>query len=147
MSAVENHLLSNETIQYKSRVHSIVFILPLIFFIIAVACYMGPFYLHTMAFLFFVIGISLFIMSLITYNFSEFAVTSKRVLIKRGLLTETVTELMLEKIETVQVRQDIFGRIFNYGDVDIIGIGSSNDRLLQIESPYEFRNAVLKAMG
>ena len=145
MPSLEESLLPNETLFYKSQVHYVVFAFPVLLFIISIACFQ-VYYLKSMALLFFVIGIGLTLISLVTYAFSEFAVTNKRVLIKRGLLTQTVTGLMLEKIESIQVKQDIPARILNYGDIDIIGTGSSDDHISQIQAPYEFRNAVLKAM-
>jgi len=45
---------------------------------------------------------------------SEFAVTNKRLLIKIGLVQRHTPELLLGKVETIGVEQEIYGRIFNY---------------------------------
>ena len=52
---------------------------------------------------------------------SEFAVTSDRVVVKTGLLSRNTIEIQLSKVESVQVTQDIFGRLLNYGTVTVAG--------------------------
>lgn len=146
MPSIEDSLLKDEKINYTSQVHWIVFAMPALFYFLGAAFYFSPAYLQPLAMLLFFAAISLSLMSLVTYLFSEFAVTDQRVFIKRGMLTQTVMGIMLSKIESIQVRQSIPGRLFNYGDIDIIGTGSTDDHISQIRSPYQFRKAVMEAM-
>lgn len=147
MPSIEDSLVKDEKIKYKTQEHWIIFVTPVILFVIGFVCYFYEYYLHTVALLLYFAGLFFAINSLITYVFSEFAVTNQRVFIKRGMLSQTVMGIMLSKIESIQVRQSIPGRLFNYGDIDIIGTGSTDDHISQVRSPYEFRKAVMEAMG
>jgi uncharacterized membrane protein YdbT with pleckstrin-like domain len=54
-----------------------------------------------------------------------------------------ITEINLEKVESVDVDQSILGRIFGYGSVTIRGTGEAVEPLRDIAGPIEFRNAVM----
>lgn len=54
------------------------------------------------------------------------AVTNKRVIIKSGWISRKVEEIRLFKIETVEYRQGIFGRILGFGTVKVTGAGLHN---------------------
>ncbi len=55
----------------------------------------------------------------------EFGVTNKRVCFKHGFISRNAVDLRLEAIETVQMGQSIFGRIFGYGAITLTGRGST----------------------
>jgi uncharacterized membrane protein YdbT with pleckstrin-like domain len=74
---------------------------------------------------------------------TEIAVTDRRVILKRGLISRRTLEMNLTRIESVDVRQGIAGRILNFGDVIIRGTGSGMEPIRGIESPIEFRRRVL----
>ncbi len=73
---------------------------------------------------------------------SEFAVTNKRVLIKTGILNQRMLEIMLTKVESVEVRQSIFGGLWNYGTLLVGGTGSTKEPFQYIENPLEFRKHI-----
>ena len=56
---------------------------------------------------------------------TETDVTNLRVVHKTGFITRKTFEMSLDKIESVDVDQSIAGRIFDYGDVTILGVGKS----------------------
>jgi uncharacterized membrane protein YdbT with pleckstrin-like domain len=74
---------------------------------------------------------------------TEIAVTDRRVILKRGLISRRTLEMNLTRIESIDVRQGIFGRILNFGDVVIRGTGSGMEPIRGIDSPIEFRRRVL----
>jgi uncharacterized membrane protein YdbT with pleckstrin-like domain len=74
---------------------------------------------------------------------TEIAVTDRRVILKRGLISRRTLEMNLTRVESVDVRQGIFGRILNFGDVLIRGTGSGMEPIRGIDSPIEFRRRVL----
>jgi uncharacterized membrane protein YdbT with pleckstrin-like domain len=73
---------------------------------------------------------------------TEVAVTDKRIIYKRGFISRYTIEMHLDKVESVDVDQSILGRIFNYGDILVRGVGASLEPLRDIESPIEFRSHV-----
>ena len=54
---------------------------------------------------------------------TETDVTNLRVVHKTGFIKRRTFEMSLDKVESVDVNQSILGRILNYGDVTICGVG------------------------
>ena len=73
---------------------------------------------------------------------TELAVTTKRVISKRGLISRKTVELNLAKVEAIGVNQSILGRILGYGTVTVVGTGGTKEPFLYIASPLEFRRVV-----
>src|ERR1700730_1344497 len=68
---------------------------------------------------------------------TEIVVTDKRIIHKVGWIARRTEEMNMTKVETVDVRQGIVGRIFGFGTVLIIGIGASWEPLVFMASPLE----------
>jgi len=73
---------------------------------------------------------------------TETDVTNLRVVHKEGFISRETFEMSLDKVESVDVRQSILGRILNYGNVEIFGVGEGNKVIDTIASPLEFRNHI-----
>lgn len=73
---------------------------------------------------------------------TEIAVTDRRIIFKRGLIRRHTVEMNMQKIESVDVDQTLLGRLFDYGDVTVRGIGSSFERLDNIDKPLKLRTTV-----
>ena len=73
---------------------------------------------------------------------TETDVTNLRVVHKTGFIKRQTFEMSLDKVESVDVDQTILGRILNYGDVTICGVGEGEEEIKTIASPLEFRNAI-----
>jgi uncharacterized membrane protein YdbT with pleckstrin-like domain len=72
----------------------------------------------------------------------ELAVTNRRVIYKRGFVRCHTIEMNMDNVETVDVDQSFWGRIFNYGTIVVHGTGGSLEPLPRIDSPIEFCNKV-----
>ena len=73
---------------------------------------------------------------------TETDVTNLRVIHKTGFITRQTFEMSLDKVESVDVNQSILGRIFNYGNVTIRGVGEGVETIETIASPLAFRNSI-----
>jgi uncharacterized membrane protein YdbT with pleckstrin-like domain len=73
---------------------------------------------------------------------TEIAVTDRRIIFKRGLIRRHTVEMNMQKVESVDVDQTLLGRLFNYGDVTVRGVGSSFERLDGIDAPLKLRTTV-----
>lgn len=73
---------------------------------------------------------------------TETDVTSLRVVHKEGFIKRRTFEMSLDKVESVDVNQSILGRILNYGDVTIRGVGEGIEKIKTIASPLAFRNCI-----
>src|ERR1700704_2418622 len=73
---------------------------------------------------------------------TETDVTNLRVVHKTGFIKRRTFEMSLDKVESVDVDQSILGRILNYGDVTILGVGEGTETIKTIASPLDFRNHI-----
>jgi uncharacterized membrane protein YdbT with pleckstrin-like domain len=73
---------------------------------------------------------------------TETDVTNMRVVHKTGFIKRRTFEIALNKVESVDVNQSILGRIFNYGDVTVNGVGEGRETISTIASPLAFRNSI-----
>ena len=96
----------------------------------------------SLATLVFLLAIYWLIKALIQFISSEFALTNKRVLLKHGFIKRDSLETLLSKIEGIQLQQGIFGRLFDYGTIVIIGMGGTKNPFHKIQKPMEFRKVV-----
>jgi hypothetical protein len=76
----------------------------------------------------------------------EFIVTTRRVLQLEGVLNKKVVDSSLEKINDAILTQSIFGRLFGYGDLEILTASESGiSRLRKLRQADDFKRAMLEA--
>ncbi|WP_019936197.1 PH domain-containing protein [Bordetella sp. FB-8] len=90
------------------------------------------------------LGLLVLLIIAIDYNSIELAVTNKRAIVKRGFIRRSTMEMNIQRIESVQVRQGILGRIFNFGSIIISGAGNPIEPIIGVSSPLQFRQAILQ---
>ena len=73
---------------------------------------------------------------------TETDVTNLRVVHKTGFIKRRTFEMSLDKVESVDVNQSILGRLMNYGDVTVRGVGEGFETIKTIASPLAFRNSI-----
>jgi len=73
---------------------------------------------------------------------SEFGVTSKRVIIKVGVVQRRTLELLIRQVEAISVDQSLTGRMLNYGTITLSGTGGVKETFHNIAHPLEFRRSI-----
>jgi uncharacterized membrane protein YdbT with pleckstrin-like domain len=149
MGYVERHLLPGERVLYKTRLHWILFVrsalLVLIGIVVGVECYRripDPPWLWWIGPAIALVGLGFGLIHWVELMTSEFAVTTTRVIFKVGLVARYTTELLLSKVESIGVAQNLPGRLFNYGDITVIGTGGTREVFRRVRDPIGFRNYV-----
>jgi len=84
-----------------------------------------------------------FICRIIQYITTEYGVTSKRLLIKKGVLRLTTAEIPTDRIESIYCSQGVLGRIFHYGTMGIAGIGGTMPVFYMVARPYGLRRKIV----
>ena len=79
---------------------------------------------------------------LIKYKSTENAVTNRRVIFKTGFIRTNTDELRNERIENIQIRQSILGRILRYGDLEFRGTGGSPVVFKLIDDPIATKKEI-----
>jgi uncharacterized membrane protein YdbT with pleckstrin-like domain len=74
---------------------------------------------------------------------TEVAITDRRIIHKTGFIRRNTIEMSVEKVESVDVKQSLLGRIFDYGDVIVRGTGAGLAPLTKIDSPLTFRSKLI----
>ena len=86
-----------------------------------------------------VIGVIIIMVALIRRGTTELVLTDRRIIAKRGFIARSTVEMSLAKVESLHVDQGLFGRVFDFGDVTVVGTGSSLEPLRCICGPLELR--------
>ncbi|MGE0595629.1 MAG: PH domain-containing protein [Hyphomonadaceae bacterium] len=94
-----------------------------------------------------VVGLFIFLRAAIHMSTTQFAVTNKRVVLKRGWLNVRTEELATEGIEGVQLVQSIWGKLFGYGRVMVTGTGEAQIVFPPMAHPIAFRRAIEASRG
>lgn len=133
MKYIEQNLGTEERILAIAKPHPINFI--------------GPGILLFLGFILTIFFIGIFIVALCVIGIfriikAEYALTNERVIKKTGIFGVNASSIKLGKIESVEIRQGLFGRIFKYADVEVRGTGVGVTRFPAIENPTEFKNAI-----
>jgi hypothetical protein len=89
-----------------------------------------------------VCGIVAILAGMVRRNATEMAVTTRRVVIKQGLMNRKTIELLLNKIETIEVSEPMGGRMFGYGSITLVGTGGTSEPFHKISHPLQFRSEV-----
>ena len=83
---------------------------------------------------------------ILVWSNRQFIVSNRRVMQIAGIFNKNVTDSSLEKVNDVKMSQSALGRMFNYGDVEILTASELGVNLFrQIENPIGFKTAMLNA--
>ena len=133
-------------------VRAIVFEIVIILILIALTITTGA-YLSEFALLIGAVGTILLLLPLSTmmrdildWTNRQYIVTNRRVVQISGILNKNVTDSSLVKVTDVKLEQSAFGRLFNYGDIEILTASEFGVNLFRrIEEPIIFKIAMLNA--
>jgi uncharacterized membrane protein YdbT with pleckstrin-like domain len=154
MSYVQHVLQPGETIRHQTKLHWMVYVPGLLLLIVAGAVFwfapsndsgwgldLGSFVRVVGLIVLGAAAVAMF-MGWFKQWTTEIAITDRRIILKRGFIRRNTIEMHLDKVESVDVDQSILGRILNYGDLTVRGVGIGLEPLKGIDNPIEFRNHV-----
>jgi uncharacterized membrane protein YdbT with pleckstrin-like domain len=91
------------------------------------------------------LGLIFLVLAYVKYRTTELAITNKRVIVKTGFVRRSTIEININKVESLQVDQEVLGRLFNFGTLIISGAGTPQAPVAGISRPMEFRKAFIEA--
>jgi len=91
-------------------------------------------------------GIALIGYPLIYIYCCKFTITSKRVKTSTGIISRSIDEVYIKNIRSVNVKQDLFERIFNLGTVNIGSAGTAGIEISfsRIPEPVKIKDKIQK---
>ncbi|HEX5207796.1 MAG TPA: PH domain-containing protein [Steroidobacteraceae bacterium] len=161
MNYIEASLVPGETVVYQTRLHWTVMLRHLLLglFLLAGAGALLSYLLHQPrsgdasehlmeggAAALLVCAIAAIVAGVMRRNATEIAVTTRRVVVKQGLVSRKTIEMLLNKIETIEVSEPMAGRMLGYGSIMIVGTGGTSEPFHKIAHPLQFRNEVLQQL-
>lgn len=94
----------------------------------------------------FIGGLAFLAWATLRYLNTEFVLTNRRVVQVEGVVNKRATDSSLEKINDAVLTQSIFGRMFGFGDLDILTAAEAGiERFRMIIDPIGFKRAMLDA--
>ncbi|MBC7877563.1 MAG: PH domain-containing protein [Anaerolineales bacterium] len=97
-------------------------------------------------FLLLLIPLAIMLWDILTWNNRQYIVTNRRVIQVSGIFSKDVVDSSLEKVNDVKMTQSFFGRMFDFGDVEILTASETGDNLFKrIGDPVKFKTAMLNA--
>lgn len=94
----------------------------------------------------FVGGVAFLAWATLRYLNQEYVITNRRVMQVEGVVNKRATDSSLEKINDAALSQSIFGRMFGFGDLDILTAAEQGiERFRMIVDPIGFKRAMLDA--
>jgi uncharacterized membrane protein YdbT with pleckstrin-like domain len=143
----------NERIILSTRQHWFVLFSSIIAEIVVTLIVISAFTVMTLTnplaafgFLLALIPLAIMTWDILTWNNHQYVVTNRRVIQVAGIFNKNVVDSSLEKVNDVKMTQSFFGRLFDYGDVEILTASETGDNLFKrIGDPIKFKTAMLNA--
>src|SRR5450755_1939964 len=157
MSYVESNLVPGETVIYQTRLHWIVMlghialgclllglpgVLLLYYALSPTGIESNNLHVGGGGVALLVAGFVAILMGVMRRNATEMAVTNRRVVIKTGIISRKTIEMLLNKVESIEVSETAFGRMLGYGTIVVIGTGGTTEPFHDVAHPLEFRSQV-----
>lgn len=150
---VKNMLGENERILLVTRQHGFVLFSAILLeitvtlvVIVGITIATAAFPLAAFAFLLGIIPLLSMTRDILDWRNRQYIVTNRRVIQIFGIINKSVVDSSLEKVNDVKMTQSFFGRIFDYGDVEIMTASELGVNLFKrIGDPVKFKTAMLNA--
>ena len=98
------------------------------------------------AFLFSLVPIATLTMDVLRWSNHEYVITNRRVMQISGIYNKNVTDSSLEKVNDVKLVQSALGRMFDYGDIEILTASELGVNLFKrIKDPVGFKKTMINA--
>ncbi|MBA3779325.1 MAG: PH domain-containing protein [Chloroflexi bacterium] len=159
MRYADSLLTTGETVVVRSRQHWLALLLDsknaLALWILAVVAFAGYLLLGPqnqgletilgyVALIALVLGLVLFLFQVWQWVNQDYLVTNRRILKVEGIINKHSADSSLEKINDAMLSQDLWGRMFNYGDLDILtAADTAIDRYRMLNAAPAFKREML----
>lgn len=150
---IENMLGENEKIILVTRQHGFVLFSSIAAEIVATLIVIAAFIAMTLSeplaafgFLLALIPLAIMTRDILVWNNHQYIVTNRRVIQISGVINKNVIDSSLEKVTDIKMTQSFFGRLFDYGDVEILTASEIGVNMFKrIGNPIKFKTAMLNA--
>jgi membrane protein YdbS with pleckstrin-like domain len=94
----------------------------------------------------FVYGVLTALWGILRYRNEEYLITNRRLIHAEGVVNKKTTDSSLEKINDAVLTESVFGRMFGFGDLDVLTASEEGiERLRMLRDAKEFKKAMIEA--
>lgn len=158
MAYIDDLLAQGESIRRRAHRHVLFLLLRTVLFVVgAIAIWILAYaaqrwiprvgdWVMLALLVFSIVPIAIAVYRFLTWKLEEFAVTNYRIIQVDGILNKRTFDSALEKVNDVVMSQSIFGRLFGYGNIEIItGSEIGVNSIIGIADPFAFKRALMEA--
>ncbi len=134
--------MTDNTVMHQARLHKIIFLGPLlVFFFTAYVAFVSHSFKDIALFMAFFSLIWVGMVA-INYSFSSLTIKKKHVILVSGLIIRQTLDIPVNKIESIDIRQNLLGSILHYGTLVITGTGGTRQFVHYINRPLTCRRYI-----
>jgi hypothetical protein len=94
----------------------------------------------------FLVGLAVIAWGWLRYQNEEFVITSRRIIHVSGVINKQASDSSLEMINDAVLRETVFGRMFGFGDLEVLTASESGiDDLMMLTDAKAFKKAMIEA--
>jgi hypothetical protein len=94
----------------------------------------------------FVYGVAAFLWGILRYRNEEYLITNRRLIHAEGVVNKKTTDSSLEKINDAVLTESMFGRMFGFGDLDVLTASEEGiERLRMLRDAKDFKKSMIEA--
>jgi uncharacterized membrane protein YdbT with pleckstrin-like domain len=134
--------MQEQNVVYIARMHLIIFFWPAL--LLCLAAYFGYTY-PQLTFPSMIVGLiaaSWLLLIWATYHFSSLTIKRKQVILRTGILVRKTTDIPINKIESIDIRQSVLGSLLGFGSLVITGTGGTRQTINYINKPLTCRRYI-----
>lgn len=148
-------LIKNEKVLFATRQHWLALalqILPEILSTAAITTLVAIIHQHWLpektpwAYLLNLIPLASLVRDVLRWRYHQYIITSRRIIHLSGLIAKHVSDSTLDKVNDINLEQNFWGRIFDFGNLEILTASELGmERYVNVAAPLDFKKALLEA--
>ena len=138
--------MTDSNIVYQARLHWILFFWPAMLLCSSLFLAMRFELLNEIVFVMVVFSMIWGSIVWVTYHFSYLIIKKNQVILCTGVLVRKTTDISLNKIESIDIRQSLLGSMLHYGSLVITGTGGSRQMVNYLSKPLTCRRHIEQLM-
>jgi uncharacterized membrane protein YdbT with pleckstrin-like domain len=153
---LQSLLGENETVLFVTHQHWLVLVgeifselllsVALVVLVSLIQIFWVPNPLVFLGFLLLIIPLISMLRDVLIWSNRKYVVTSYRVIQLAGVFSKNITDSSLEKVNDVKLSQSFLGRLFGYGDIEILTASELGvNKFTHIGQPIQYKTAMINA--
>ncbi len=138
--------MTDNKVIYFAKLHWILFLWPALLGFGALILGAQVYQLKEVALLLLVFALIWGVMTWITFHFSSLTIKKNQIILRTGMLVRQTVDISMAKIESIDVRQSIFGSLLGYGSLVITGTGGTRQAINLLAQPLTCRRYIEQLM-